>query len=50
MLWMLSAMLLVLWLAAMVSGSVGAWIHGVLVLAIVAVVLALAHRDRYDSF
>ena len=49
MLWMLSALLLVLWLAAMVSGAAGLWTHAILVIAGVAVVAALMHRDRYDT-
>ena len=42
MLWMMSAMLLVLWLVGMVSGhTMGAGIHVLLVLAIVAVCASL---------
>lgn len=45
MLWMITALLLVLWLLGMVSGyTVGAWIHVLLVLAIIAVVIALIRR------
>lgn len=48
MLWMLSALLLMLWLAGMV-GAVGGWVHVFLVLAIVAVGLSLLRHDRYDT-
>ncbi len=49
MLWMLSALLLVLWLAAMVSGGAGAWVHVLLLLAAIAVIASLVQGDRYDS-
>jgi len=49
MLWMLSALLLVLWLAVMVSGAAGAWTHIVLIAAALAVLVALMQRDRYDT-
>jgi uncharacterized membrane protein YvlD (DUF360 family) len=48
MLWMVSAMLLVLWLAGMV-GEVGPWVHVFLVAAILAVVAALIRPSRLDS-
>lgn len=49
MLWMVSALLLVLWLAVMVSGVGGAWVHVVLVLAGAMVIFSLLRRDRFDS-
>jgi uncharacterized protein DUF5670 len=50
MLWMLSALLLVLWLMGMVSGyTVGAWIHVLLVLAVVAVCVSLIRRSTTDT-
>ena len=48
MLWMVSAMLLVLWLAGMVS-AVGPWVHVFLVAAVLAVVASLVRTDRYDT-
>ncbi|MCA1663266.1 MAG: lmo0937 family membrane protein [Myxococcales bacterium] len=48
MLWMLSAMLLVLWLAGMVAAA-GPWIHVVLVAAMVAVAYSLLRHDRLDT-
>jgi hypothetical protein len=48
MLWMLSALLLVLWLAGMVSAA-GPWIHIVLALALFCVGASLLHRDRFDT-
>ena len=48
MLWMLSAMLLVLWLAGMVSAT-GPWIHVVLVLAMLAIAYSLLRHDRFDT-
>jgi hypothetical protein len=45
MLWMISALLLVLWLLGMVSGyTLGAWIHVLLVLALIAVAIGLIRR------
>ena len=45
MLWMLTVLLLVLWLLGMVSGyTVGAWIHVLLVLALISVVIAVIRR------
>jgi hypothetical protein len=48
MLWMLSALLLVLWLSGMVA-AVGPWIHLVLALAVLAVGLSLVRHDRLDT-
>ena len=48
MLWMLSALLLVLWLAGMLAAT-GPWIHIVLVLATLFVAAALLRRDRLDT-
>ena len=48
MLWMLSALLLVVWLAGMLTAT-GPWIHAVLALAIVAVAAALLRHDRLDT-
>jgi len=48
MLWMLSAMLLVLWLAGMIAAT-GPWIHVVLLLAIFSVAFSLLRHDRYDT-
>ena len=48
MLWMLSALLLVLWLAGMV-GAVGPWIHVVLALAVFCVGASLLRQDRFDT-
>ena len=48
MLWMMSAMLLVLWLVGMVA-AVGPWIHVVLVAAALAVAYSLARPDRFDT-
>jgi len=48
MLWMLSALLLVLWLAGMV-GAVGPWIHVVLALAVFCVGASLLRHDRLDT-
>jgi hypothetical protein len=45
---MLSALLLVLWLAGMVA-AVGPWIHVVLALALFSVGTALLHGDRLDT-
>jgi Family of unknown function (DUF5670) len=50
MLWMVSALLLVMWLAGMVTGhTVGAGIHVLLVLALVAVCVALVRPNRFDT-
>jgi hypothetical protein len=47
MMWVVSALLLVLWLLGMLSGyTVGSWIHLLLVLAIVSVAVSLARRPR----
>ena len=48
MLWMLSALLLVLWLAGMVA-AVGPWIHIILALALFCVCMSLLHQDRFDT-
>ena len=48
MLWMLSALLLVLWLAGMLAAT-GPWIHIALVLATLAVAVALLRHDRLDT-
>jgi len=48
MLWMASALLLMLWLAGMVAAA-GSWIHALLVAAILAVAAALARHDRFDT-
>ena len=48
MLWMLSALLLVLWLAGMLAAT-GPWIHIVLVLATLSVAAALLGHDRLDT-
>ena len=45
---MLSALLLVLWLAGMV-GAVGSWIHVFLVLAMFAIGASLLRHDRFDT-
>lgn len=45
MLWMISVLLLVLWLLGLVSGyTVGAWIHILLVLAVIALAIGLIRR------
>jgi len=45
MLWMVTILLLVLWLLGVVSGyTLGAWIHVLLILAVVAVILAIIRR------
>ena len=42
---MITILLLVLWLLGMVSGyTLGAWIHILLILAVVAVILAIIRR------
>jgi hypothetical protein len=48
MLWMVSAMLLVLWLAGMVTAT-GPWVHVFLVAAILSVVAALLRPNRLDT-
>ena len=48
MLWMMSAMLLVLWLAGMVNAA-GPWVHVLLVAAALSVFASLIHRDRFDT-
>ncbi|HEX6836878.1 MAG TPA: hypothetical protein VF334_09920 [Polyangia bacterium] len=49
MLWMLSALLLVLWLAGMLAAT-GPWIHVALALATLTVAAALLRHDRLDTF
>jgi hypothetical protein len=45
MLWMITVLLIVLWLLGMISGyTLGSWIHVLLVLAVVAVILAIIRR------
>jgi len=45
MLWMVTVLLLVLWLLGMVSGyTLGAWIHILLIFAVIAVILAIIRR------
>ena len=45
MLWMISILLIVLWLLGLMSGyTLGAWIHVLLILAVVAVILAILRR------
>lgn len=45
MLWMVTALLLVLWLLGMVSGyTVGAWIHVLLIFAIILLAIAVVRR------
>jgi Family of unknown function (DUF5670) len=48
MLWMLSALLLVCWLAGMLAAA-GPWIHVVLVAATLSVAAALLRHDRLDT-
>ena len=49
MLWLISALLLVLWLLGMVSGyTLGAWIHVLLVLALIAVAIGLIRRGTSE--
>jgi hypothetical protein len=49
MLWLLTALLLILWLLGMVSGyTMGAWIHVLLVLAIIALAIGLIRRGTGD--
>jgi hypothetical protein len=48
MLWMMSAILLMLWLAGMLTAA-GPWIHVVLVLAMLAVAYSLLRHDRLDT-
>jgi hypothetical protein len=48
MLWLVSAFLLVVWLAGMLAGT-GAWIHVVLVAAALAVAACLVRPDRFDT-
>ena len=48
MLWMVSAMLLVLWLGGMVT-AVGPWVHVLLVMAALSVLASLLQRNRFDS-
>ena len=50
MLWMITVLLLVLWLLGMVSGyTLGAWIHVLLILAVVAVILAIIRRGAGEA-
>lgn len=47
MLWTITVILLVLWAIGMVSGStLGAWVHILLVLAVIALVFAIIGRGR----
>ena len=49
MLWLITVLLLVLWLLGMVSGyTLGAWIHVLLVLALIAVAIGLIRRASGD--
>jgi Family of unknown function (DUF5670) len=49
MLWMITGLLLALWLLGMVSGyTLGAWLHVLLVLAIIAVVIAIIRRGTSE--
>jgi uncharacterized protein DUF5670 len=50
MLWMITVLLLVLWLLGMVSGyTLGAWIHVLLILAVVSVILAIIRRGAGEA-
>ncbi len=45
MLWTITVILLVLWVLGLVSGaSVGAWVHVLLVLAVISLIFALMRR------
>ena len=45
MLWTVTILLLVLWLLGMVSGyTLGAWIHVLLILAVIALIFAVIRR------
>ena len=45
MLWTVTVLLLVLWLLGMVSGyTMGAWVHVLLVLAVIALAISLIRR------
>jgi hypothetical protein len=47
MLWTITVILLVLWALGMVSGSaLGAWVHILLVLAVIALIFAVIGRGR----
>jgi hypothetical protein len=47
MLWVIGALLFVLWLLGMFSGfTVGSWIHLLLALAIISVAVSLARQSR----
>jgi hypothetical protein len=49
MLWLITALLLILWLLGMVSGyTMGAWIHVLLVLAIISLAIGLIRRGTGD--
>jgi hypothetical protein len=50
MLWVISALLFVLWLLGMFSGfTVGSWIHLLLVLAIISMAASLVRQSRPRS-
>jgi hypothetical protein len=47
MLWTITVILLVLWALGMLSGStLGAWVHILLVLAVIALIFAVIGRGR----
>ena len=47
MLWTITVILVVLWALGLASGAtIGAWIHILLVLAVVSLILALIRRSR----
>ncbi len=49
MLWMITVLLVLLWLVGMVSGyTLGSWIHILLVLAIVSVAISLIRRGTHQ--
>lgn len=49
MMWMVSALLLALWLLAMVSGhALGAWIHLLLALAVITISTSLLRGNGRD--
>ena len=49
MLWMITVLLLILWLLGMVSGyTLGSWIHVLLVLAIISLAISLIRRGTGD--
>jgi len=50
MLWMITVLLFLLWLLGMVSGyTLGAWIHILLILAVVSVILAIIRRGAREA-